>query len=286
MSEFSKIINVIYETFEPIVGRENIHVRRYENKEISVVIYSQSLPNSPKCLFLDFIIYETENKIFINELGNCKQRRMGPYLLNLIENMAKRIGISKISLIDESKIEFGYGMYVSLNALYNLTTGQSWYNKLGYICKDKDFPNYHENEFKENLKKINTTSVINFVLEEVEPIMGEPMGELLKDIEIQFPELNPNKTIQEYFTNAKYILQQYSDGTLDKNKNIVSLATLINKIDESKVITTYSTFHCKLVKELKTEGGKRIRKKGKKTKSKTKKVKNLRRTRKNQKKHR
>ena len=41
-----------------------------------------------------------------------------------------------------------------------------------------------------------------------------------------------------------------------------------------------------LVKELKTEGGKRIRKKGKKTKGKTKKVKNLRRTRKNQKKHR
>jgi hypothetical protein len=165
-------------------------------------------------------------------------------------------------LIDMSKLVMGIGSSISLNTLYNLTTGQSWYNKLGYICRDPDFPDYHVTQFEENKNKITTMSVREFVSEEVEPMVGEPMGGLLEEIEIEFPEfdLDPDKTIQEYFTFVKSILQQYSEGTFGKNKNVSLLWKLIKLIDDTKNITTYPTSDCLLSKYMKTAGGRNRKK--------------------------
>jgi hypothetical protein len=117
-------------------------------------------------------------------------------------------------------------------------------------------------QFEENKNKITTMSVREFVSEEVEPMVGEPMGGLLEEIKIEFPEfdLDPDKTIQEYFTFVKSILQQYSEGTFGKNKNVSLLWKLIKLIDDTKNITTYPTSDCLLSKYMKTAGGRNRKK--------------------------
>lgn len=259
MSVISSITNMVYEIFEPIVGRKNVYIS-HQNEEpfVSVVIYST---NPDKCAFLDFIIYIEENYIYINQLENCTQRSMGLRLLNLLENLAKRIGVREILLVDASKIEFGFGSYVSLNTLYTLTTGQSWYNKLGYICKDSRIPNFdHKLEFEENKRKISNTTVKKLVLE-VEQNIGEPIDTLLEEIEIAYPDLDPNKTIKEYFNIVKVKLQEHSN-------DIILLVKLIQKINDADVITTYTSHQCILVKEINIGAGK-MRKKTKFRKAKT-----------------
>ena len=260
MSTNRDISDAIYAVFTPLVGRENIHIKYQNGRPTDIVIYSPSLPT--KCIFLELYIYPKENSIYIHGLHNCEQKRMGLQLLNLVEDLAKRIGSNEITLIDMSKLVMGIGSSISLNTLYNLTTGQSWYNKLGYICRDPDFPDYHVVQFEENKNKITTMSVREFVSEEVEPMVGEPMGGLLEEIKIEFPEfdLDPDKTIQEYFTFVKSILQQYSEGTFGKNKNVSLLWKLIKLIDDTKNITTYPTSDCLLIKEMKTAGGRNRKK--------------------------
>jgi len=251
MSTNRDISNAIYAVFTPLVGRENIHIEYQNGKPTDVEIYS----SLSKCMFVEFNFYGKDNNIHIHGLNNCDQKRMGLKILNLVEDLAKHIGSNEITLIDMSKVVIGRGNSVPLFTLYNLTTGQSWYNKLGYICKDPDYPNYHMNQFEENKVKIRTVSVREFVSEEVEPMVGEPMGGLLEEIQIQFPELDPDKTIQEYFTIVKDILQQYSEGTLDQNKDVSLLGKLIKLIDAANIITTYPTNECMLIKDMKTAGG-------------------------------
>jgi len=264
MSAFSKITGDIYYIFEPLVGYENIYIEYNNNgKPISAEISSKTLP---KCNFLELHFSATENNnIYVQALKNCKEKRMGQKMLDLVEDLARRIGSNEIALDDMSKLIIEPGKSVSLITLYNLTTGQSWYNKLGYICKDEediDFNFNHAKAFESNKVKITTTSVNDFVLEEVEPIIvNKSMDKLLKEIQTQFPELDPDKTIQEYFIIVKDILQQYSDGKLDQDVSL--LVKLVDLISRADIISTYNNKKdCVLVKEMKTSRGVgRIRKK-------------------------
>lgn len=256
MSRFSEITDAIYAVFEPLVGSENIHIE-YNNENgrpISAEITSKTLP---KCNLLE-LYFALNKSIHVESVKNCKERRMGQQLLNLVENLARRIGFNEITLIDMSKLVIESGKTVSLITLYNLTTGQSWYNKLGYICKDNDFN--HDEAFKSNKTKITTMSVSEFILKEVDAMYRKQMNQLLKEIEIQFPELNPNnKTIQEYFIIVKDKLHQYSEGSLIYDISL--LTKLINQIHNANIITTYTTNDCLLIKEINMLSGGRIRKK-------------------------
>jgi hypothetical protein len=256
MSTFDEITAAIYAVFEPLVGRENVYIDYENGRPTSVEISSKTLPN---CIFLELhFSTKKNNNIYIQALKNCKEKRMGHKMLNLVEDLARRIGSEEIALDDMSKLVIGPDKSVSLITLYNLTTGQSWYNKLGYICKDDDFNHYEA--FESNKAKITTTSVNDFVLEEVEPIMNKSMDKLLKEIQKQFPELNPDKTIQEYFIIVKEKLQQYSDGTL--NNDVSLLVKLVELISRANIITTtYNMTDCTLIKEMKSSTGGKIRKK-------------------------
>jgi hypothetical protein len=261
MSTVDKITDAIYAVFVPLVGRENIYIEYDDNKRpISAEISSKTLP---KCNFLELHFSARENNnIYVQALKNCKEKRMGEKLLNLVEDLATRIGSEEIALDDMSKLIIDSDKSVSLITLYNLTTGQSWYNKLGYICKDEEDIDFnHAEAFESNKVKITTTSVNNFVLEEVEPIVNKSMDKMLKEIQIQFPELDPDKTIQEYFIIVKDILQQYSDGKLDQDVSL--LVKLVDLISRADIISTYNNKKdCVLVKEMKTSRGVgRIRKK-------------------------
>lgn len=259
MSSFSGIADSIFAVFEPLVGRKNIVIEYQNRKPVSVEILSKTLP---KCVFLELSFSAKENNnIYIHGLKNCKERHMGLQLINLVENLSRRIGSHEITLIDMSNLVLTPNKSVPLFTLYNLTTGQSWYNKLGYICKDDDFN--HDETFESNKNKITTMSVKDFATNEVERRvsrqMGEPMDKLLQKINLQFPELDPDQKIQEYFIIVKEKLQQYSNGTL--SKDISLLVELINLISDAEVITTYPNKECLLVKEMNTASGGRIQKK-------------------------
>jgi hypothetical protein len=256
MSTVDKITDAIYAVFVPLVGRENIYIEYDDNKRpISAEISSKTLP---KCNFLELHFSARENNnIYVQALKNCKEKRMGEKLLNLVEDLATRIGSEEIALDDMSKLIIDSDKSVSLITLYNLTTGQSWYNKLGYICKEDDFN--HAEAFKLNKAKITTMSVNNFVLEEVKQRIDEPIDKLLEKIQIQFPELDPNKPIQDYFIIVKNKLQQYSDGTIDQDVSL--LIKLLELINRAEVISTYNERSCFLVKEMKSLRGGRIQKK-------------------------
>lgn len=284
MSTFDEITDAIYYIFEPLVGHEYIYIEYNNNgRPTSVEISSKTLP---KCNFLELhFSARKNNNIYVQALKNCKEKRMGQKMLNLVEDLARRIGSEEIALDDMSKLVIDPNKSVSLITLYNLTTGQSWYNKLGYICKDEDFNHYEALE--SNKAKITTISVNDFVLEEVEPIMNKSMDKLLEEIQTQFPELDPEKTIQEYFIIVKEKLQQYSDGAL--NDDVSLLVKLVDLISRADIISTYNNKKdCVLIKEMKssTGGGKQkgkkhpSRKKGK-TKSKGKKSRKKRKTKKN-----
>lgn len=278
------IINAIYDVFSPLVGRDNINIRE-QIEPIYIVITRPA----PLCYFLELYISTTENNnILVYKLDNCDEKTMGAKLLSSVEILAKRIGSSQIKLIDASKLKIA-GSSVSLKTLYNLTTGQSWYNKLGYICKDEDY----DTALKENKTKITTTTMREFS-EEIEREIYHPIDRLLEDIKEEFPEfeLDIDKTIQDYFTIVKNILQQYSSGNNSgnsssnnrlKNKNIRLLIDLVNFADDANIITTHIVKDCILIKDMKTSGGKtasrRIRKRHNTIIKKTKKIQPLLRKR-------
>jgi hypothetical protein len=275
MSTFDEITDAIYAVFEPLVSYENIHIEYNKNgRPILAEISSKTLP---KCNFLELhFSARKNNNIYVQALKNCKEKRMGEKLLNLVEDLARRIGSEEIALDDMSKLIIDSDKSVSLITLYNLTTGQSWYNKLGYICKDEEDIDFnHVDAFESNKVKITTTSVNDFVLEEVEPIVNKSMDKLLEEIKEQFPELDPDKTIQDYFIIVKNILQQYSDGKLDQDVSL--LVKLVDLISRADIISTYNNKKdCVLVKEMKTSRGvgrirkKHLSRKKRKTKSKGK----------------
>ena len=275
MSTFDEITDAIYAVFEPLVSYENIHIEYNKNgRPILAEISSKTLP---KCNFLELhFSARKNNNIYVQALKNCKEKRMGEKLLNLVEDLARRIGSEEIALDDMSKLIIDSDKSVSLITLYNLTTGQSWYNKLGYICKDEEDIDFnHVDAFESNKVKITTTSVNDFALEEVEPIVNKSMDKLLEEIKEQFPELDPDKTIQDYFIIVKNILQQYSDGKLDQDVSL--LVKLVDLISRADIISTYNNKKdCVLVKEMKTSRGvgrirkKHLSRKKRKTKSKGK----------------
>lgn len=274
MSTFSRIPDTIHDIFDTHVGHNNINIVYRDGRQMEVAMSANSSSKSPNCILLNFSFYgREENNIYINHLDNCEEKSVGLKLLNLVEDLAKRIGSNEISLVDKSKLKMGIGQSVPLNTLYNLTTGQSWYNKMGYICREEGFLNYHEEQYKENKEKITRTNVNDFVFNEVEPIVNEPMDKLLEEIQMQFPELDPNKKIQEYFNIVKDQLQKYSDGKLGQNKDVSLLVKLIKLIDNAQIMTTYPTTGCLLIKKIKSElaGGMRKKNIGRK-KTKTRKA--------------
>jgi hypothetical protein len=122
--------------------------------------------------------------------------------------------------------------------------------------------------------------------EEIEREIYHPIDGLLEDIKEEFPEfeLDNNKTIQDYFTIVKNILQQYNIGNNRvKNKNIRLLIDIVNFADDANIITTHIVKDCILIKDMKTSGGKtassRIRKKHNTIIKKTKKIQPLLRKR-------
>jgi hypothetical protein len=275
-----KIHDAAHAVFDPVIGAENISIIKKSNGTIYIGIIR---PTLPLCIYLELCIFtsgENENNIHVNQLDNCGEKKKGGELLMLVEELAMSIGSRKITLIDESKIKMGTS-YVSLKILYNLTTGHSWYNSLGYVCLDNPYGSYAE-VYEYNRRKISTTNIVKFIEENKREIGFEDEKELIDALFIEitefYPELSREQNIQDYFTIIKKILEQ---GTSPK---IYSIIKFLNYIEQCQIITT-SIDKCeltkvmdssRLIKDIKRQPGGIKLKKNKKTKRKMRRYKKTR----------
>ena len=236
-----KIHDAVHAVFDPVVGQEKISIIKKRDETIYIGI---SRPTSPWCTYLELYIYTSvENNIHVIQLDNCGEKKKGRELLMLVEKLAISIGSRQITLLDASKIKMGTS-YVSLKILYNLTTGHSWYNSLGYICLDNTYGSYAE-VYEHNRRKISNTNIVDFIEENKREVgfrdEKELIDTLFREITEFYPELSREQNIQEYFTIIKKILEQ---GTSPK---IYSIIKLLNYIEQCRVITT-SIDNCELTK--------------------------------------
>ena len=238
-----KIHDAVHAVFDPVVGPEKISIVKKRDGTIYIGI---SRPTSPWCTYLELYIFtsgENENNIHVHQLDNCGEKKKGRELLMLVEELAMSIGSRQITLLDASKIKMGTS-YVSLKILYNLTTGHSWYNSLGYICLDNTYGSYAE-IYEHNRRKISNTNIVDFIEENKREVGFKDEKELIDALFIEitefYPELSREQNIQEYFTIIKKILEQ---GTSPK---IYSIIKFLNYIEQCRVITT-SIDNCELTK--------------------------------------
>lgn len=287
-----KIHDAVHAVFDPVVGPETISIVKKRDGTIYIGI---NRPTSPWCNYLELYIFtsgENENNIHVHQLDNCEEKKKGRELLILVEELALSIGSRQITLLDASKIKMGTS-YVSLKILYNLTTGHSWYNSLGYICLDNTYGSYAKN-YEYNKRKISNTNIVDFIEENKDEVGFRDEKELIDALFIEitefYPELSREQNIQEYFTIIKKILEQ---GTSPKINSIIKF---LNYIEQCRIITT-SIDNCELtkvmdsstlIKDIQREptisGGKKQKRRNKtKTKRKTKRKTKMRRYKKSRK---
>ena len=256
------IINLVHSVFDKIVGPNNITINQKQDGTIYIGIQR---PTPPLCFYLELYISTSDkNNIHIHTLDNCKEQKKGRELLRLVEELGHLIGSSQITLVDASKIRW-VNESISLKTLYNLTTGQSWYNSLGYICINNPYGSHAEN-FEYNKNKIKNSNVKDFIDEikdkmydkDTENLIDEIFGEITEKYQ---SELNPEMSIQDYFTVVQKIIRQ------NTSSHIHLLIKLLYYIEISDIITT-SLSDCLLVKDISYKGGINVKQHQKRTKKK------------------
>lgn len=210
--------------------------------------------DNEECLILEFKFQS--NTLFVNYLTKCGNHT-GRQLLNLVETLAKSIPkINKIGLVDESEIEIGSGIEISLSTFKIITKGISWYNSLGYWSTNK------EEEIVHNRRLIKTPFIDVF-----NTISNPKSAKLISNINVLFKDINQNLNLDEYIS-ALY-LNSTTDNSDIGYKKKECLKTLIfylkpfikyNDHLEKDIIITRGGKRSKCRKTKKTNKLKKIKK--------------------------
>lgn len=190
---------------------------------------------------VNFTIRVPQGIIQLNSLLKCSDigdDGAGTALLTKVETFARQIGITHITLDDESKI-YICGNEIDLAHFKILTTGMSWYNKHGY------FSSRHESDMRANSAFIAS------------PIAAQ----LTEDMRNTFHLTSSDETVQSYVNRLfTSIVQQ---EPICKPEDITRgkyLQAIVNKL---KGAISYNT---KLTKELSYQGAGRRRRRTKRIK--------------------
>ena len=171
-----------------------------------------------ECLILEFKFTKKSNILFVGYLKKCGNHK-GTQLLKLVEELAKSMpNINEIRLHDESEIDIGCGIEVSLSTFKIITKGLSWYNSLGYWSENQ------EDEKMQNMKLIKTPFIEVF-----NSISNPESTELLSKINRLFHEVDQNLNLDEYISRL------YSISTSDNNTNTYDVHNL--NIEDIKLET-------------------------------------------------
>lgn len=164
--------------------------------------------------------------IELNSLLKCRDTDTdafvtGTALLTKVETFAKEIGITDIILYDESKINI-CGNQINLAHFKILTTGMSWYNKLGYFSRN------HEYDMRENSAFIEL------------PIAAQLQPEITKT----FPPTLPDETVKSYVTRIfTPNLQQEPICTQEDKTRGEYLHTIVQLLKDKISYNTQLTKH-------------------------------------------
>jgi hypothetical protein len=208
-----------------------------------------------------------EESIYVDELNRCTSGS-GTILLQKVEQLAREIGFFKVTLIDSSEINTPCEDRVSLQILSILTTGKSWYNRLGYIFENQsEIDSYHD-----ELIKMRFSVFINKIHEIIEnkyPNHLIKFETLLRDL-VRQQYINFESTVKEVFTQIKYMLKK-GEPCHEIEPQLVSLIMYINmsNILISKSVVT-KTIGPDIGKGMKRKGPTKKRKKKQNTKKRTK----------------
>ena len=136
--------------------------------------------------------------IQLNSLLKCSDTGddgTGTALLSKVETFARQIGITHITLADESNI-YICGNQINLAHFKILTTGMSWYNKLGYVSSR------HASDMI-----ANTAFIASPIATQLKP-----------EITTTFPPAPPDETVQSYVTRIFNSIRQQEPQCSEEDK--------------------------------------------------------------------
>jgi len=266
-----------------------------QNKYISEVYEIKDKDNN-NCITFTVFIKPDNNKqiIYIKYLDKCASSS-GTNLLNILEQYAiERGDIYQIALSDASDI-YVCKIMISLSYLYLLTTGLSWYNKLGYISDDTISEKEHniieiQKNFANNLYGVltnrnNYSNIYDKLLQlfpdiniELEPetIFVKIVEKINNIIDPESLEEDPFSlietfTIQDFFIILHNYIKNHSSQCDNNNvkQNLLLISFLVYIFKDFFTIN-YNRYI--LTKEIIKTGGKRSnRRSSKRSKKKSKK---------------
>lgn len=178
--------------------------------------------------------YVHQEYIIINNLYKCQIS--GTVSLLNVEQIAIQMGIFKIMLSDGSHITTNCGIKLRLDVLFILSSGITWYNKLGYDFENQLERNSHNNQI---IKK----SMDEFIqsIHERLPIKTE-FNELITVMKrrelIRF-----DSTVKSFFIDAIQILKTFpSICEFERNLEI-----LLNYIIDSNLLNANRGYVTKII---------------------------------------
>jgi hypothetical protein len=251
-----------------------------QNKYISEVYEIKDKDNN-NCVTFTIFINSDNNKqiIYIKYLDKCASSS-GTNLLNILEQYAiERGDIYQIVLNDASDI-YVCNVNISLRYLYLLTTGLSWYNKLGYISDYTSSEKEHniieiQKNFANNLYGLltntsNYSNIYDKLLQLFPDINIEPEPEIIfvKIVEKINNIIDPESleedpfslietfTIQDFFVILHNYIKNHSSqcDNNDVKQNLLLISFLVFIFKEFFTIK-YNGYM--LTKEIIKTGGKR-----------------------------
>lgn len=172
-----------------------------------ITITSQKQGDSSESPLCAEIIVKSETRIYLKELNKCSGFS-GTEILHMVEDFGKTNGYKTIELQDAAEI-VGTSEYrsqggrctITLSFFNILATGETWYNKHGYVSK------FTEQEKEHNAK-----------------IIEKPFIEYIKDIQTR-AELTDSDT-QPILDGMKYYVKT------KKAQKIITIKELFTKIKE------------------------------------------------------
>jgi hypothetical protein len=199
---------------------------------------------------VDFTI--KEDLIYVDWLANCSSGS-GTTLLHKVEQIAVEMGILKIELMDASQITTPCKKGISLQLLSILTTGKSWYNKLGYVCENQSEIYSYNN----SLIRMKFADFIDRVYDIIEKKYEKDSLRFQTLINELFSILDFEETVQEVFIKIKDMLKK-GQPCLAIEPNLVLLISYIKMSNILLIPPPFKTTFTKILQP----GGKKIKRKG------------------------
>ena len=226
-SKLTQLTQLTQLLFPPNIFKVNINSQG--SNIVSVIITNKT---EDEFICVKFTIRVQERIIELNSLLKCSvtgDDGTGSALLTKVETFAKQLGITDIILYDESKINV-CGNQIDLAHFKILTTGMSWYNKLGY------FSTRHTSDMRAN-----------------SAFIASPIAEKVStEITTTFPPSSRDETVQSYvnrlFTSIVRQEPTCSQDDIARGKYLHMIVKLLN----DKI-----SYNTKLTKKLEQLAGRR-----------------------------